>query len=204
MARVAVALRGLTVAKAFQLSALGKVLLRSAPYNCSKGQSLGRKGQRAMSVGANNEIGIVLYPGVQAACVHGLTDLFGIAANIALKQGRDDRSALRVTHWKPGRVRRDITFSCVYDSEPRGRPQPRILIIPPTMIDLPDPDVPAGVARGCVASMIAGPNWSPCAREPSSLLKRVSSPAARFAHIEFAQTLWRGDFRKSRSTQISR
>ena len=99
-----------------------------------------------MSVGANNEIGIVLYPGVQAACVHGLTDLFGIAANIALKQGRDDRSALRVTHWKPGRVRRDITFSCVYDSEPRGRPQPRILIIPPTMIDLPDPDVPADVA----------------------------------------------------------
>ena len=27
-----------------------------------------------------SEIGIVLYPGVQAACVQGLTDLFGIAA----------------------------------------------------------------------------------------------------------------------------
>jgi hypothetical protein len=33
---------------------------------------------------ATNEIGIVLYPGAQAASVHGLTDLFGIAAGIAL------------------------------------------------------------------------------------------------------------------------
>src|SRR5262245_29585504 len=99
-----------------------------------------------MSIGASNEIGIVLYPGVQEACVHGLTDLFGIAANIALAQGRDDRCALRVTHWKPVRIRRDTTFSCAYDSEPRGRPHPRILIIPPTMVDLPDPDVPTGVA----------------------------------------------------------
>ena len=35
---------------------------------------------------ATNEIGIVLYPGVQAAPVHGLTDLFGIAGGIALDQ----------------------------------------------------------------------------------------------------------------------
>jgi transcriptional regulator GlxA family with amidase domain len=91
---------------------------------------------------AINEIGIVLYGGVQAACVHGLTDLFGIAA--AIDQQRDGRSALRVTHWEAA-PSRDAGFSCVHDSDPRGEPKPRILIIPPTMMDLPDPDVPAGV-----------------------------------------------------------
>jgi transcriptional regulator GlxA family with amidase domain len=46
------------------------------------------------------EIGIVLYPGVQAASVQGLTDLFGIATSIAR---RDVRSSLRVTHWQPAK-----------------------------------------------------------------------------------------------------
>ena len=96
------------------------------------------------TAGATKEIGIVLYPGVQAACVHGLTDLFGIAAGIASDQRRDSRAALRVTHWQPAHTR-DARLSCVYDSDPRVSPQPRILIIPPTMMDLPDPDVPAGV-----------------------------------------------------------
>jgi len=93
---------------------------------------------------ATNEIGIVLYPGVQAACVHGLTDLFEIAANIARDHQRGGRLPLRVTHWQPAHSR-DTELSCVYDSDPRGNPQPRILIIPPTMVDLPDPDIPAGV-----------------------------------------------------------
>jgi transcriptional regulator GlxA family with amidase domain len=93
---------------------------------------------------ATNEIGIVLYPGVQAACVHGLTDLFCVAASIALDQQRDGGSPLRVTHWQSA-CNRDTNLSCVYDSDPRGSPQPRILIIPPTMVDLPDPEVPTGV-----------------------------------------------------------
>src|SRR5260370_21992471 len=50
---------------------------------------------------ASNEIGIVVYPGVQAAPVHGLTDLFGVAAFIALDQQRHDPVPLRVTHWQP-------------------------------------------------------------------------------------------------------
>jgi transcriptional regulator GlxA family with amidase domain len=100
--------------------------------------------RRAAVAGATNEIGIVLYPGVQAACVLGLTDLFGIAAGIALDQRRDGRSPLRVTHWLPAH-NHDTKLSCVYDSDPRGSPQPRILIIPPTLVDLPNPDVSAGV-----------------------------------------------------------
>ena len=97
------------------------------------------------AAGVTNEVGIVLYPGVQAACVHGLTDLFEIAANIARDQQRDGRFPLRVTHWQPAHSR-DSKLLCVYDSDPRGNPQPRILIIPPTMVDLPDPDIPTGVA----------------------------------------------------------
>jgi hypothetical protein len=41
----------------------------------------------------------LVYPGVQAAWVLGLTDLFEIAANIARDQQRDSRFPLRVKHW---------------------------------------------------------------------------------------------------------
>ena len=97
-----------------------------------------------MSGIAAHEIGIVDYPGAQVACILGLTDLFGVASTIALDQRRSGQSPLRVTHWKPihcGAAK----LSCVYDSAPRGSPKPRTLIIPPTMVNLPDPDVPAGV-----------------------------------------------------------
>src|SRR5271163_394549 len=97
-----------------------------------------------MSGNAAHEIGIVDYPGAQAACILGLTDLFGIASTMTLDQRRSDEVALRVTHWKPTDSF-DADLSCVYDSAPRGVPKPRTLIIPPTMVDLPDPDIPAGV-----------------------------------------------------------
>src|SRR5580704_13910254 len=97
-----------------------------------------------MSGIAAHEIGIVHYPGAQVACVLGLTDLFEVASTIALDQRRSGQSPLRVTHWQPLHGR-DANLSCVYDSAPRGSPMPRILIVPPTMVDLPDPDVPAGV-----------------------------------------------------------
>ena len=97
-----------------------------------------------MSGSPAHEIGIVDYPGAQVACILGLTDLFGIASTIALDQRRSGQTVLRVTHWKPIDSF-DANLSCVYDSAPRGNPQPRTLIIPPTMVDLPDPDVPAGV-----------------------------------------------------------
>ena len=97
-----------------------------------------------MSGRAAHEVGIVHYPGAQVACILGLTDLFSIACTIALDQGRFGQTALRVTHWKPVDAF-DANLSCVYDSAPRGSPQPRILVIPPTLVNLPNPDVPAGV-----------------------------------------------------------
>jgi transcriptional regulator GlxA family with amidase domain len=97
-----------------------------------------------MSANTAHEIGIVHYPGAQVACILGLTDLFGVASRIALDQRRSGQSPLRVTHWQSLHTR-DANLSCVYDSAPRGIPQPRTLVIPPTMVDLPDPDAPAGV-----------------------------------------------------------
>jgi len=97
-----------------------------------------------MSGTAAHEVGIVDYPGAQVACILGLTDLFGVASTIALDRRRSGQTALRVTHWKPIDSF-DANLSCVYDSAPRGSTQPRTLIIPPTMVNLPDPDIPAGV-----------------------------------------------------------
>jgi transcriptional regulator GlxA family with amidase domain len=97
-----------------------------------------------MSGSSAPEIGIVNYPGAQVASILGLTDLFGIASTIALDQRRSGQTGLRVTHWKPIDSF-DTNLSCVYDSAPRGSPQPRILIIPPTLVNLPNPNVPAGV-----------------------------------------------------------
>ena len=114
-----------------------------ALHNCRKCQSFGRKGQMTIPK-ATTEIGIVLYPGVQAASVHGFTDLFGIAGKMALNGNPDPRSPPRVTHWQAAH-RGDANLSCVYDSDPRGSPKPQILIIPPTMVNLPNPDVPPGI-----------------------------------------------------------
>jgi transcriptional regulator GlxA family with amidase domain len=107
-----------------------------------------------MSGTAAHEIGIVNYPGAQAACIHGLTDLFGIASAIAIDQRRSDQVALRVTHWKPIDSF-DADLSCIYDSAPRGAPKPRTLIIPPTMAD-PDPGIPAGVVTWVRSRHAAG------------------------------------------------
>ena len=99
---------------------------------------------KATSESRAPEIGIVHYPGAQVACILGLTDLFSVASTIALDQRRSGQSPLRVTHWKPIHCGA-ANLSCVYDSARRGSPKPRTLVIPPTMVNLPDPDVPAGV-----------------------------------------------------------
>ena len=52
-----------------------------------------------MPVSSQTEIGIVLYAGAQQTCVHGLTDLFAVAANETLDQ-QQNRCRLRVTHWE--------------------------------------------------------------------------------------------------------
>jgi transcriptional regulator GlxA family with amidase domain len=96
--------------------------------------------------GSTGEIGILLYPGAQLAAVHGLTDLFDIANRFAAEARREDRPSLRITHWCPAHAgRREIT--CVYRSDPGAMAQPGILILPPTLVSLPDPETCASIAR---------------------------------------------------------
>jgi transcriptional regulator GlxA family with amidase domain len=92
------------------------------------------------------EIGIVLYPGVQMAAVHGLTDLFCIANQFAAEAQPDGGPTLRITHWGPAAVgAREI--SCVYRSKPLAAPEPRILIVPPTLLNLPDEETCTRIAH---------------------------------------------------------
>ena len=106
-----------------------------------------------MSGSTEHEIGIVHYPGAQVACILGLTDLLSIACTIALDQRRSGQTALRVTHWKPIDAS-DANLSCIYDSAPRDSPQPRTLIISPTMVD-PDPDKSRFSQRRCDHTILA-------------------------------------------------
>src|SRR3712207_4791821 len=84
-----------------------------------------------------SEIGIVVYPGAQMAAVHGLTDIFGIASRLAAEGRLDEGLPLQVTHWSPG-PRGNIV--CVYRSEPSAVARPGILVLPPTLSRLPDPE----------------------------------------------------------------
>ena len=99
----------------------------------------------AVSPRAAPEIGIVLYPGVQPAAVHGLTDLFRVADTLGL--GQDPAAGrLRTTHWRPGSSA-GPGEACVFDSLPGTPPRPAVLILPPTMVDLPAPEANAALAR---------------------------------------------------------
>lgn len=46
------------------------------------------------------EIGIVLFPGVQLAAVHGLIDLFGVADRFAAQHYKETGVFLQVSQWQ--------------------------------------------------------------------------------------------------------
>jgi len=71
------------------------------------------------------EVGLVLYPGCQAAMVHGMTDLFAIADQISARQ---DGPTVRISHWSLGA---DGRFDRVADSDRGWRDAgPDILVAP--------------------------------------------------------------------------
>ena len=153
-----------------------------------------------MSGSPEHEIGIVDYPGAQVACILGLTDLFGIASKFALDQRQLGEAVLRVTHWRPVDSF-DANLSCVYDSAPHGNPRPRTLIIPPTMVDPDDPEVPAGVVSWVRNRHAAGATLVALCSGTFILAETNSWIGCRSPHIKSARRRWRGVFRKSSSTQ---
>ena len=69
------------------------------------------------------EVGILLYPGCQAAMVHGMTDLLQIAGRFAQEKGG---APLRVSHWQHG----PDGFARAFDSHPDETGMPEIVIVP--------------------------------------------------------------------------
>ncbi|MFK4874512.1 GlxA family transcriptional regulator [Novosphingobium sp. ZW T3_23] len=70
------------------------------------------------------EIGLVLYPGCQAAMVHGITDLFAIASHFSTERGGP---RLRVSHWE---MNETSGFARGFDTHPGESGEPAILIVP--------------------------------------------------------------------------
>lgn len=84
------------------------------------------------------EIGLLVYPGAQAAAVHGLTDLFAIANRLRHDLAALERPELRVTHWGEAE---DGQVAVVFDSHSGGQHQPRVMIIPPSLTQVPSTEL---------------------------------------------------------------
>ncbi|MEF9898309.1 MAG: GlxA family transcriptional regulator [Pseudomonas sp.] len=80
------------------------------------------------------EIGLLVYPGAQAAAVHGLTDLFTIANRLRHDLGAFERPMLRISHWSEDQNQQ---LSVVFDSHPGSPHQPRVMVIPPSLTQVP-------------------------------------------------------------------
>ncbi|WP_277372635.1 GlxA family transcriptional regulator [Pseudomonas sp. AA-38] len=76
------------------------------------------------------EIGLLLYPGVQLAAVHGLGDLFAVANRMVAEQQRQGLPSLRISHWQA-----DATGALVrvFDSQPQAVGAPQVVILPPCL-----------------------------------------------------------------------
>ncbi len=77
------------------------------------------------------EIGVLIYPGVQASAVGGLTDLFVIANRLSVERCVVGSRALRITHWKLRRSSAQI--ECVYDTHDGEHEALVALILPPSL-----------------------------------------------------------------------
>ncbi|MCB1498102.1 MAG: helix-turn-helix domain-containing protein [Bauldia sp.] len=90
-------------------------------------------------------IGILLYPGAQLAVIHGLTDLFTVGIRASSEIAGNDRARLEVSHWSV-RASGNPAFACVHTSHPGSGRKPGILIVPPTMVGLPESGMCARIA----------------------------------------------------------
>lgn len=135
------------------------------------------------------DIGILLYPGVQLAAVHGLTDLFGVATRLAAAHAGAALPALRVRHWAEvdgGSV------VCVHDTHPGEDASPVALVVPPSLGELLDRAVAVRLAAWLKGRHAHGATLcSVCAG--AFLLAETGLLAGRVAttHWSLAETLAR-------------
>ncbi|MGP0174062.1 GlxA family transcriptional regulator [Pseudomonas sp. NCHU5208] len=76
------------------------------------------------------EIGLLLYPGVQLAAVHGLGDLFAVANRMVAEQQRQGLPSLRISHWQADAAGALVR---VFDSLPQAGGAPQVVILPPCL-----------------------------------------------------------------------
>ncbi len=80
------------------------------------------------------DIGLLLYPGVQRAAVHGLADLFLVANRVAAELGAVELPHIRVTCWQADETGQLLAAS---DGSSVTAPSLRVLIIPPSLESAP-------------------------------------------------------------------
>ncbi len=73
-------------------------------------------------------VAIASYPGAQATCIHGLTDLFMYADYFAREHAARAQPVVRVTHWRHRGD--DDALECSYDSNPGPLDKPAVVIVP--------------------------------------------------------------------------
>ena len=73
-------------------------------------------------------VAIASYPGAQATCIHGLTDLFMYADYFAREHAANARPVVRVTHWRHSAD--GDALECAYDSDPGPLGKPVVVIVP--------------------------------------------------------------------------
>ena len=210
----------------------------SALYNCSKGQSFGRKRQkwrcrmftsqtprRRASGGYNGtaksssccsassaasssrgrhklKLGLYSTPAcrrlaftVSRICSVSLLTRSGSVSGVI------GRRPLRITHWEATHSH-DAELSCIYDSHTAGSSRPQILVVSPTMVDLPNSDVPAGVVLA-TSRHSAGVTLVSVCSGAFFLAETGVVQGVRFRRTPFMQRPWPSGFRTSLSIRTS-
>jgi transcriptional regulator GlxA family with amidase domain len=85
------------------------------------------------------EIGLLLYPDVASATVHGLTDLFTVASTLARERVGANAPMLRVSHWQPNSASGVVERA--FDTHPQLTSSPVAVIVPGSFKGQPAPDV---------------------------------------------------------------
>lgn len=85
------------------------------------------------------EIGLLLYPDVASATVHGLTDLFAVATTLARDRIGANAPMLRVSHWQPNLIAGSIDLA--FDTHAQLPSSPIAVVVPGSWRGQPAPDV---------------------------------------------------------------
>jgi transcriptional regulator GlxA family with amidase domain len=108
------------------------------------------------------EIGLLLYPDVADATVHGLTELFTVASTLARERLGANAPMIRVSHWRPGPG--NETIERVFDTHGQLPNSPVAVIVPGSWQGPPSPLVTRCLvtwllerhAAGCILCSVCG------------------------------------------------